>query len=308
MDDFIKNRPALKKAVIDAYYGSNVDFESLTDLQKQNLQFAISSNERGFNTIVALEYAGINFRNAYVLDIGCAYGGYTIEACRRGASTAFGVDVNDHFIFLANQNLTDERNDIASRCKFLTCDMTTEQSQALPLNFFNVILVNDVFEHIYDTTRLMEIMRRVATPDCVLYFEIPNGLHFFDFVEKEPHYYEYGMSLLEPSYCSYKDVFYRRWDYYAALFSWFGFSNIEQLTPPHRLKRASICNELHNKQSELEKNLRSRFAHDDSETAKVIITKLEAFSAEMNHDMENLEVEALHMKYLMAFWKGIARK
>ncbi|GAG33194.1 unnamed protein product, partial [marine sediment metagenome] len=36
--------------------------------------------------------AGFDFRGARVLDIGCAYGGFCIEAAKKGV-TAYGIDI-----------------------------------------------------------------------------------------------------------------------------------------------------------------------------------------------------------------------
>ena len=57
MDNTIRNRASLKRAVLDAYYGG-IEDDALTELQRQNLQFAISSNERAFNTLEMLEAWG----------------------------------------------------------------------------------------------------------------------------------------------------------------------------------------------------------------------------------------------------------
>ena len=307
VDDFIKNRKSLKRAIVDAYFGG-VNDENLTELQNQNLQFAISSNERGFNTLRQLYEEGVCVQDRRILDIGCAYGGYTIEARRRGAAVAYGVDINRAFIDFAKLNLSDEKEDMHNACKFLCIDITSEQSAILPRNYFDIVILNDVFEHIYDTTRLMQIINRVVEPNCTMYFEIPNGLHFFDFVEREPHYFEYGMSFLEPYYVPYKDVYYRRWEYYVALFSYFGFKKIQILNPKPNNDKNTLLNEMSVKWDRIRNTLQSKYADENSELAKLVISRLKAFESEMMHDMDELDIEQLNIKYMQSFWKGIAYK
>ena len=246
-------------------------------------------------------------RDKNVLDIGCAYGGYTIESRRRGATVAYGVDVNPQFIAFAEANLNDDGEDIRSGCKFLCCDMTSEKSSVLPKNYFNMLLVNDVFEHVYDTTRLMQIIDRVSAADCTLYFQIPNGLHFFDFVEREPHYFEYGQSFLEPGYCSYKDVFYRRWEYYAALFKYFGFGKVQMMNPVYSGSINDCRQEVMAKFNHTEKELKEKF-NDNTDMANLILHKLQDMKSEMIFDLSEMNTEALDFKYLTGFWTGVAVK
>jgi len=300
------SRPSLEKTIISQWY-ANADISALTDLQKQNFQFAISSNERALSAIKLMEAHGIVFKDANVLDIGCAYGGYTIEARRRGAAVAYGVDISELYIAIAESNLSDETDDFRQKCKFIACDITSEKSSILPDNYFNIIIMNDVFEHIYDTSRLMSVINRVAASECDLFFQIPNGLHFFDFVEKEPHYHKYGMSILDPAYCTYKDVFYRRWEYFAALFSYWGFGDILLFNSTSSNKK-QLQDYILVKLESVELSLRQKFANDTTELGKMVICRLEEFRSELLRDIEVMETGDLNFKYLTSFWEGVARR
>ena len=305
-------RPSLEKLLMANHY-SHVDLNALTDLQKQNIRFALSTNQRGLSTIKRLEDQGICFKNANVLDVGCAYGGFTIEARRRGASIAYGIDIMQHLILLANANLSDEDEEIAKGIEFALCDMTSIQALcALPNNFFNIIIVNDVFEHVYDTCRLLSVISKLASQQCTLYFEIPNGLHFIDFVEREPHSHKYGLSILDPNRwheMGWFETYYRRWDYFAALFSHYGFNEI--LLDPHMdqisdITKLQLLHDLYVRLENVESSLRDKFPNNLSSLAASVMSQFEKYKLEINNDIDEMDVSALSFKYLTPFWRGVA--
>jgi len=299
LSDLYGKRPSLEKAWMNL---NPVDLSALSELLKVQLHFVLSTNERGLAAIQVMESNGIDFKGAHVLDVGCAYGGFTIEAYRRGAAEVYGIDINDKFVFLAKENLKDETKTIQEGVTFATYDITSTAADELPDSFFNIIILNDVFEHIYDTTRLLSVLSRLAAPKCHLYFEIPNGLHFFDYVEREPHYHKYGLSIVEPQLSDIRGVFYRRWEFYEALFSYFGFSVIKFCNEA-TVKNVDFIKRYEN----VEKSLSEAFANDTSAVSKAIMKSLEKFKLELQHDLTSMDEDELAFKYLTSFWKGIAQ-
>ena len=305
----MKTRNALKKAVLELRY-KDMDISKLDDLQELQLSFTLTTNSRGLHVINELESHGVCFDNARVLDVGCAYGGFSIEARRRGAKMVYGVDIDPELISLAVTNLSDETEDFRKACKFLICDMTSQNAlnpaAGLPQGFFDCIFVNDVFEHIYDTSRLLQIISQLAAPACILYFEIPNGLHYINFVEKEPHSFLYGRSIINPDFSDYPGTYYRRWDYYSALFAHWGFDKITLFNDKCGQDRAGLCIKLREEFARTETRLHNHFSADTSQLAKMIMDRLRECRLEFTYDLDKMSVKELYWKYGVDFWKGIA--
>ena len=301
------DRSSLRNALFSKRY-PGLNMKEMTALQKQNVSFALSTNARGLVAIKKMESIGMVLKDANVLDVGCAYGGFSIETRRRGAANVYGIDVNDELICFARANLSDETEEFKKGCCFVLCDMTSEKALELPNKFFDIIIVNDVFEHIYDTTRLMSILRILADTKCVLYFMIPNGLHYLDWVEKEPHYHQYGLSILEPDLWHKKAhrVYYRRWEYYAALFKQYGFERIQFLKTPTSASKASICEDILAKYTNVAASLKERFNDKTDTQTQEVLTALEKYDAELQRDIIKMNEDDLHFKYLTDFWEGVA--
>lgn len=83
-----------------------------------------------------------------------------------------GIDVNDKWLRLAEANARDE-----AECEFIKCDASTytARAQLAERGPFDLIIINDVFEHIYDTAGLLTNVRAVMSPDALFYYKVPNG-------------------------------------------------------------------------------------------------------------------------------------
>jgi len=309
--DEMTNRLSLAKELFSRW-GAN-DFTSLTKLQKKNFRYVLSTNDRGLYTVEFLESKGINFSGTNVLDIGCAYGGFSIEAKRRGACNVYGVDIKEDCIALARVNLKDEPIELSEKCKFDVCDITSEKALSMPQKYFDIIFVTDVFEHVYDTCKLLEHIKRLVAPAGSIYFEIPNGLHYFKHVEVEPHYLINGLSLLPPSFwyekVGYIATYYRRWEYYAALFTHYGFADMKLFnfnTKPDFSKDSlslKLTDEMKNAMKYLnEKTIDESFSYRDA-----VNDSLKSLEFELKYDIAEMDVDGLAFKYLSPFWQGILK-
>jgi len=262
-----------------------------------------------------LETKGINFDNINVLDIGCGYGGFSIEAKRRGANMVHGVDIGEAYIDYSLANLEDETDEIREGCKFEVCDITDEKALLiLPKNYFNLILLVDVFEHVYDTCKLMEHLNIFAASGCSIYFEIPNGLHHFDYIERDPHCQITGISWLLPQLWYEKTgniwTYYRRWDYYVGLFAHYGFTDIQLFDLHARLNvsKEDLIVELNEKLQHLEDVLYKKISDEAPSYIEAVNNALQNFKCELKRDIDDLEVNQLVFKYLSPFWQGIIKK
>lgn len=194
--------------------------------RREYTRFATSSRQRGDAFARKVEDAlGFDFRNKRVLDVGSAYGGFVLAAASKGAS-AFGVEVLEHLHRLAVAHAKDEPGDIHLLHGDILDDAILDQCD-VP---FDLVAVNDVFEHIYDSPRLFNRLSELSGDGTIIYFAIPNG-ESWSSINREGHRFVPGLSLLEPG--DYADAvrgafkaYYRPLQFYWQQFRDAGFSHL----------------------------------------------------------------------------------
>jgi 2-polyprenyl-3-methyl-5-hydroxy-6-metoxy-1,4-benzoquinol methylase len=155
--------------------------------------YANSSNQRGEELIDNLER---NFTGPLtgkrVLDIGCGFGGCSIAAGRRGASV-IGVDLSDRNLHLSKQNLKDTPD---VNVRFAKIDITDDRC-ITELGHFDLIVVDNVIEHVNSPARLIAHAKLLLNPLGKLYVTAPNA-RSAQMVKAECHYSLLAASLLTP--------------------------------------------------------------------------------------------------------------
>lgn len=287
----------------------------LDGLRLQNYSFASGTRDRGSKFIESMEKeAGFDFKGARVLDIGCAYGGFCIEAAKEGAM-AYGIDINDGLLELAMMNAQDEKT--GGEIHFLKIDATSGDLLKLLPHNFDLIVVNDVFEHVYDTAKLLNNISLITAEKATLYFRIPNGL-CTQSIRREGHRWIPGISVMDPSYWHYRlnqhfSIYYRRWDYYAALLSYYGFGDIRLLNFGRTFygDRAQFIKHLEVEFEDIRKAISADLEREDSIVQpykEALLTRVTEVEKEMQDDLNLLSDAELCWKYLTEFWDGIAVK
>ncbi len=119
-------------------------------------------------------------RNHRVLDVGCGAGGKTCYYAELGAAHVWGIDISPDNLeraeaFVSEKNLTDH-------CTFVRADAAD-----MPFSDeeFDVIIMNDTFEHLQRPGLTLEECRRVLRPGGRLYVNFP------------PYYHPYGAHLTD---------------------------------------------------------------------------------------------------------------
>jgi SAM-dependent methyltransferase len=131
------------------------------------------------------------FGRSRVLDVGCAYGGFLVAAAEAGAGLLAGIDVDDGLLKLAKLQLADHR--VAA-----TLDRLDITSPGLVdrLGRFDVILCNDVLEHVVDPEAAAAHLAELLDEGGSLFLQIPNGWAV-DFMIRDGHYGLFGITLLD---------------------------------------------------------------------------------------------------------------
>ncbi len=111
-----------------------------------------------------------------LLDGGCAFG-YGTRHFKSKAAETWGVDPNPTFIAIAQQRYPD--------ISFRVCGL---EQTAFEAGYFNVIILNDVLEHVIDERKALNEMCRILAPGGTLIITTPHrGL--FSFMDPDNYVY-----------------------------------------------------------------------------------------------------------------------
>jgi len=116
-----------------------------------------------FNNIFKpiVQFVG-GIKNGRVLDIGCAYG-FMLQKFP-DSWQKFGVDVSEYAINIAQKRLP----------KTIFVVKNVERSLPFKENFFDVILLNDVLEHLKNPQAALKNVYKILKKEGVLYITTPN--------------------------------------------------------------------------------------------------------------------------------------
>lgn len=286
--------------------------DELSGLDLQHYNFAESTNKRAVDAIGVFLAYGFNLDKLRILDVGCAYGGFSIEAAKRGAYSV-GIEISKKLYDFAVINNKDEVYDKGNARFFLADATSPEILQTLPLNYFDLIIVNDVFEHIYDTVQLLSNLSKLAADHASIYFTVPNGL-YMQYVAKEGHTGEVGLSILAPLRWHLLtgdrglNIYYRQWEYYEALFNFFGFNQISVTNYPGYAERQSSISLLSNELEQMQKNINENIASLPEKYVNILNESISSYINQYKYDLKNLDSAKLVWKYGTKFWAGFANK
>jgi len=104
-----------------------------------------------------------SFKNNQIerfLDVGCGEGYVLLDALKNNWET-YGLDMHDYRIDAAKNK----------KIKFIEGDIS---SASLPDNFFDIIYLDSVLEHIIDTNLFLDEIRRITKANGLIYVGVPN--------------------------------------------------------------------------------------------------------------------------------------
>lgn len=150
------------------------------------LRFSLNAIERGRQMVETLA-PFVNLQGKSVLDVGCGDGGLSIAFAEMGADVT-GIDILPDRI---------ERARIWASCrkekiKFVHSDFL---SNSWDDETFDVVVMNDVLEHVDEPMRVLQKMHQLLKPGGLTYIQAPN-LHSPFNLLSDPHYGLFGVSVL----------------------------------------------------------------------------------------------------------------
>lgn len=102
-------------------------------------------------------------KDSKILDVGCALGGFLNFLRDKGLKNLYGIDVIEEYVKLANDK-----------------NITVGSVYDIPFedNSFDIIILEQVLEHLADLKAPIEELKRVLTDDGVLFIGVPNASEY----------------------------------------------------------------------------------------------------------------------------------
>lgn len=139
--------------------------------------------------IVRLIRQVTTLRGKRVLDVGSGYGGMLLSMAEQGANVQ-GIEIDPERATMGRQRIRDLQMEIpydeGDICDAQTCER---------LGTFDVIVCQDVLEHVLNPTRVIASLCRMLRPRGVVYFQIPNK-YGIDQLMSDHHYALTGITAL----------------------------------------------------------------------------------------------------------------
>jgi 2-polyprenyl-3-methyl-5-hydroxy-6-metoxy-1,4-benzoquinol methylase len=279
-----------RQSVLDHYGVSAV--EQLDATRRMWADFTLSSPQRG-SEAVAMMGGAQAFLGKRVLDVGCAQGGFVVAAAKAGAAEVVGID-NNPVVFETAPLLL---SDYGVEADLRRADLT-EESLPSELGRFDLILCNDVLEHVTDVEKAVANLEQLMTPGARLYLEIPNGtaVHY---VRSDGHYKIPGITLLDfedarrwhgaffPEAGPYDTYFYGTLDFYLAAFSQRGIA-LQLLHVPTGDDVSKLRSEFDSLVQEFA-GFRQRHSEKPPELVDKIVSRATDYQARLRAQLERLE-------------------
>jgi 2-polyprenyl-3-methyl-5-hydroxy-6-metoxy-1,4-benzoquinol methylase len=286
-----------------------VAYKAQLDKKRENLspeqysqyeRFALNNRERAREFIKQImKDTNFNFAGKRVLDIGCAYGGFLIESAALGAEV-HGVEILPDLVRLAQINIENEAGNISLyEGDILDCNLLRGEK-------FDLIIINDVFEHIFDVEHLFNRIAELSSDSAICFFAIPNAESFHSIL-KEGHKFIFGLSLLEPGYWGTVvgnfNIYYRPINLYRYYFERAGYCNMCCRCD----KQSGVFLRITEKYQEIE-NILSNNPFKNKSITEHAISRFKNLQLKFQRDSKLLDEAALHIKYEQHFWVGYATK
>lgn len=149
----------------------------------------VSEYARGFDIIDTIRAYASDFdpMNARVLDIGCGDAGALIAFAERGAHCA-GIETDDKSI--ARGRLRAREHDVR-----IAIDKGSAEHVDCPDGSFDLVMLDNVFEHVRDQEQTLREAKRVLAAGGLLYLVTPKPFSLYA-LWNDPHYDLAGLVLM----------------------------------------------------------------------------------------------------------------
>jgi SAM-dependent methyltransferase len=165
-----------------AYYGGGVDLVSYRNYMRAEI-------ERG-REIVRVLKPWTSLEGKSVLDVGCGFGGLLIVMREAGATQLAGVETDTNRIHWAGVRM----QELGYQADLRQLDICQEQT-VRDLHSYDVILAQDVIEHVADPSVTLQHISRLLRPGGVVFLQVGNKFSP-DQLAGDHHYKLPGITML----------------------------------------------------------------------------------------------------------------
>ena len=128
--------------------------------------------------------------NQTILDIGCGDGSLGMEI-KTKSNRVWGIDISSKAIRLAKRRLD----------KVFCTDIESDNLHFLPRQYFDLIILADVLEHLRNPDRVLLHMKRLLKKDGIIIISLPNIAYYTIRFELLLGRFKYrDLSILDPSH------------------------------------------------------------------------------------------------------------
>ena len=134
-------------------YAPEPDVENSSWLLRQAIRYGVAKRCR---------YVTRYKRTGRLLDVGCATGIFLQGIRNSGNWEPYGVEINEHVVHIAQEHRLDVR-------------LGTLEQAGFADEFFDVVTLWDVLEHLHDPAGSLREIYRILKPDGILVIRVPNA-------------------------------------------------------------------------------------------------------------------------------------
>lgn len=285
-------------------YAADLKRDPADLLAETPLSFPLSSNDRGLKLLDFLQRTiDLDVKGKRVLDVGCAYGGFSIALAGAGAEV-HAVDVSSKFIEYAKANSADVADIHPQVADASSVAMRTLYSP----KSFQLIVLNDVLEHIYDTASLIANLDYLLAENGIVYFKVPNGFSP-RWALSEGHRKIFGLTLLDPDcwfylYPKRASIFYRPLSLFVAIFQHFNMPKLVMVDEEQVFRRFTP-QKIKSQIAEIFQKARS-YDYPDNQVKLYIRDGILRLRDEFEYDLKHTSTEFVEYKYGSYFYTGFA--
>jgi len=190
-DPYISYEDDYRKAQYLVEHARDLDFAGMlwlywtitpqvsADRAARFVRHALALAERGEAKLAELEAAGVSGRA--LLEVGCGTGGLLVAACRRYPQV-IGVDIAFRWLAVARRRLAEAGAEAPLVC-------ACAEALPFPEGSFDLIVAEDVLDHVAGQGEMLRECHRVARRDGMLYLTTPNRFS----LAREPHVHVWGV-------------------------------------------------------------------------------------------------------------------
>ncbi len=140
------------------------------DFHKNKKRYFEIQYKTAINSIIPF-LSETSFENKKVLEVGCGEAGI-LKAFAEKKAECLGVELNNNRVILAKEFLKSEK--FCHKIRFISDDIYNQFSSSEYKDFFDIIILKDVIEHIPNQQQLLILLEKIIKPSGKIFIAFPD--------------------------------------------------------------------------------------------------------------------------------------